>query len=123
MDEVCRVFLIGESLFIDALAQLLADESWVELTGTAISTQMAIAAFNTARPHLIIMAHMGNRTPCSPDLILDHYPDIPIIYADLNRDYVQVITSQRVSARREDLLSTIRAYAVRQQQSLLEDEE
>lgn len=115
MSDVCRVFLIGESLFIDALTQLLAAESWIALAGTAISPQVAIAALPGTRADLIILTHAGNPTLQSPDLILDRFPDIPIIYADLNRDYVQVITSQRVSARREDLLSSIRALATRQQ--------
>ena len=123
MDELCRVFLIGESLFTDALAQLLAGESWVELTGTAVSPQIAIAVFHEVRPHLIIMAHGSDQAPQSPDLLLDHCPDIPLICADLNRDYVQVITSQRVSARRDDLLSTMRALSVKQQQPPWEDME
>ncbi|MFW6070444.1 MAG: hypothetical protein ACOC9X_05300 [bacterium] len=108
MDDVCRVFLIGESLLIDVLAQLLAEESWLEVEETALSPQVAIAAVPQARPHLFIVAHAGNRPPHSPDPILDHYPGIPIIHVDLNRDYVQIITSRRVGARRTDLLAAIK---------------
>ena len=121
MDDVCRVFLIGESLFIDALAQLLAGEPWIALVGMATSPEAAVTGLPAAQPHLIILAQANNQAPQSPDLILDHSPDIPIIHADLNRDYVQVITSWRVSARRDDLLSTIRAVASRQQEATVED--
>jgi hypothetical protein len=112
MDETCRVFLIGDSLFVETLAPLLADESWVTVTGTAVSPQDAIATITTDLPHLIILAytgtaHAGSQPAHSPDPLLDHYPDIPIICADLNHDYVQVITSRRVSARRADLLAAI----------------
>jgi hypothetical protein len=112
MDETCRVFLIGDSLFVETLAQLLAAETWVTVTGTAVSPHAALTTIDTDRPHLIIlahtsMAHAGSQPAHSPDPLLDHYPDIPIICADLNHDYVQVITSRRVSARRADLLAAI----------------
>jgi DNA-binding NarL/FixJ family response regulator len=107
MDETCRVFLIGDSLFVETLAQLLADESWVTVTGTAVSPEAALPTIATDQPHLIILAYAGSQPGHSPDPLLDHYADIPVICADLNHDYVQVITSRRVSARRADLLAAI----------------
>jgi hypothetical protein len=107
MDETCRVFLIGDSLFVETLAPLLAAEAWVTVMGTAVSPHAALTTIDTDRPHLIILAYAGSQPAHSPDPLLDHYPDIPIICADLNHDYVQVITSRRVSARRADLLAAI----------------
>ncbi|MFO7536916.1 MAG: hypothetical protein R6X32_02515 [Chloroflexota bacterium] len=107
MDETCRVFLIGDSLFVETLAQLLAAETWVTVTGTAVSPHTALTTLDADLPHLIILAYAGNQPAHSPDPLLDHYPDLPIICADLNRDYVQVITSHRVNARRADLLAAI----------------
>lgn len=46
-----------------------------------------------------------------PNTLLNQFPDIPIIKADLNQDYVQIITSRRVNARRVDLLVAIHELA------------
>lgn len=109
MEEECRIFLIGDSLFTESLAQMLAAVENIQVMGTAVSPQTALLPLQTAVPHLVIIAHAGSRPPQSADPILNDYPDIPIIYADLNRDYIQVITSRRVSARLDALLATIRA--------------
>jgi hypothetical protein len=128
MDEVCRVFLIGDSLFTDTLGQLLGKEAWLSIKGTAVSPQAAIVSIDRAiltglpqsTPHLIILVHAGDQAAQSPDPLLEHYPDVRIICADLNRDYVQVITSHRIGARSADLLSAI-ADLMAQQQHLDED--
>lgn len=121
MQEACRVFLIGDSLFTESLAQTLAEAEDIRVMGTAVSPQTANLPLRIAVPHLVIFAHAGSQPPQSPDPIPDDYPDIPIIYADLNRDYIQVITSHRVSARRDDLLATIRALVSERDQLTMED--
>jgi DNA-binding NarL/FixJ family response regulator len=111
MDRVCHIFLIGNSLFTETLAQLLAGEAWIQVAGTAVSPDQALACMTTAVPDLVIMAHAGNGPHESLDLLLEHYPDMPLICADLNRDYVQIITSRRVGASRHDLLAAIQDLA------------
>lgn len=110
-------------MFIDGLTQLLVKESWVKLAGTATAPEAALDAFQSSLPHVIILVHASNQAPQSPDLLLDHYPDIPLIYADLNRDYFQVITSQCVSARRDNLLDVIRTLTVGSQSLPVEGEQ
>jgi DNA-binding NarL/FixJ family response regulator len=107
MDKICHIFLIGDSLFTESLAQLLAGEPWIQITGTAVSPDRALACLATAVPDLAIMAHAGDGPHESPGLLLEHYPDMPLICADLNRDYVQIITSRRVGASRNALLAAI----------------
>lgn len=118
MGELCRVFYIGESLFIDALAQVLVSEPWITPAGAAPSPEAAVAELLVAQPDLVILAYAGNQPPPSPDRILELCPDTPIVLADLSRDYVQVITSQRVGARRDDLVGAIRAVATGRELSL-----
>jgi DNA-binding NarL/FixJ family response regulator len=107
MDRVCHIFLVGDSLFAETLAQLLGGETWIQVAGTAVSPHQALACLATAVPDLVIMAHAGDGPHESPDFLLEHYPDIPLICADLNRDYVQIITSRRVGASRNALLAAI----------------
>ncbi len=105
--EGCRVFIIGDSLFTETLAHLLANAAGVQLVGTAGSSEAAASLVNETRPQIIIVADLGRQVQDPFGSLLALFPDTPLISADLNRDYVQVITSRRVSARRDDLLTTI----------------
>jgi ABC-type Fe3+-citrate transport system substrate-binding protein len=105
MEEVCRVFLIGDSLFTESLAQMLSAVETVCVVNTAVSQPVETAVAQT-QPHIIIIADTGQHKDISTTL-LSQFPDIPIINADLNRDYVQVITSRRVGTKRTDLLAAI----------------
>lgn len=107
MDEVCRIYLIGDSLFTDTLAQMLASEAWIQIMGTAVSPQQAVSRVTAAVPHLMIVVHGSSGPHESLDLLLENYPDVPVICADLNQDYVRIITSRRISARRTELLAAI----------------
>lgn len=108
MEEDCRVFLIGDSLFTETLAQMLSEAESVRIVGTAVFATLDKTAVTQTTPHVIIIADSGQQQEISTTL-LTHFPDIPIINADLNRDYVQVITSRRVGTRRSDLLTVIQA--------------
>ncbi len=105
-EETCRVFLIGDSLFTESLAQMLAEAENVQVVGTAVFPLIDFTAVTKAHPHVIILADAGQHQNTATTL-LAQFSDIPIIQADLNRDYVQVITSRRVNARRNDLLAAI----------------
>lgn len=103
---MCRVFLIGDSLFTEAIAQMLAEEGQVKVVGTAVYASLDSTAVARACPHVIIVADTRQHQGLSAALLSD-FPDVPLINADLNQDYVQIITSRRVSARRTDLLAAI----------------
>lgn len=105
-EDACRVFLIGDSLFTESLAQMLAEAEKVQVVGTAVFPQDDFTAVTQSHPQVIILADAGQH-PNAATALLTQFPDIPIIQADLNRDYVQVITSRRVHARRTDLLAAI----------------
>lgn len=111
--EKRRILLIGDSLFTDSLVQLLADVENIELIGTAVSPTFAITAVAKAVPHIIIIANASENTETNLQPLLAMFPAILIIHADLNQDYVQIITSRRVSARRTDLLAAIQELSIR----------
>lgn len=106
-EDACRVFLMGDSLFIESLAQMLAEAESVQVVGTAVFPLDDFTAVTNVYPQVIILADAGQHQNVATTL-LTQFPDIPIIQADLNRDYVQIITSRRVNARRTDLLAAIR---------------
>lgn len=104
MEKDCRVFLIGNSLFTESLAQMLAEAENITVVGTAVLPALDETAVIQSCPHVIILANASSQLSTN---LLTQFPDIPIINADLNQNYVQIITSRRVSARRTDLLAAI----------------
>ena len=106
-EEDCRIFLIGDSLFTESLGQMLAETKNLQIVGTAVSSTVAITAVAQTLPHIIIVANASEHTQTDLNSLLSLYPSLPIIHTDLNQDYVQIITSRRVRARRTDLLAAI----------------
>lgn len=110
MEEDIRIFLIGDSLFTETLAQMLANAVQVQVVGTAVFPAWDETAVAQSQPHIIIVADAGQHQDIT-NTLLNQFPDIPIIKADLNQDYVQIITSRRVNARHADLLVAIHELA------------
>ena len=108
-----RIFLIGDSLFTETLGQLLADAANIQVVGTAVSPSTALTAVAKAFPHIIIVAGASEHAQTNLQPLLSMFSTIPIINADLNQDYVQIITSRRVSARRTDLLAAIQELSIK----------
>jgi DNA-binding NarL/FixJ family response regulator len=108
--ETRRVFIVGHSLFAEALARTLTSDA-VEVSGSAPTPEAAIPLIKAQRPDAVIVANASadETPPATFGQFLAAYPDLPIIYADLSTDDVQVITSQRLSARSSDLLAAIAA--------------
>ncbi len=102
-----RIFLIGDSLFTETLGQMLTDAENIEVVGTAVSLSIAITIIAKASPDIIIVANASEISQTNLQPLLSTFPTIPIIHADLNQDFVQIITSRRVNARRTDLLAAI----------------
>lgn len=107
MEEECRVFMIGDSLFAETLAQMLLESKAVAIVGAAPSLTAALSTVAGSAPHIIVFAGTNPQTQAFLNPLLTSYPDLPIICADLGRDYVQIITTHRVGTRRDDLLAAI----------------
>ena len=112
-EEDRRIYLIGGSLFTETLGQMLAEVENVQVVGTAVSLSTAITSVAKAFPDIVIVADASENVQTNLQPLLSMFPTIPIIHADLNQDYVQIITSRRVSARRTDLLAAIQELSTR----------
>ena len=109
MEDTRQVFIVGDSLFAETLSQMPASSGDVVIVGAASSPEEALTSIKVEYPDVVIVANTGEMRQGILDPLLTSYPDLPIISADLNQDFMQVITCQRVDARRFDLLAAIAA--------------
>ena len=107
MEDTYRVFIVGDSLFAETLSRMLARSGTVTIIGTASSAEEAFPLLESECPDVVIMADTSETSLGVLDPLLAAHADLPVIRADLNHDYVQVITSKRVGARRSDLLAAL----------------
>jgi len=101
-----RVFIIGDSLFAEGLAKMLAQAESATLVGVAPTAEAASPLIESSRADTIIVTAIGDAADSFSQLITRH-PTLPILRADLNANTVQVITSQQVSANVPDLLTAL----------------
>ena len=104
----CRVLVIGNSLFAETLAGMLAAVAEISVVAEADTPQTALSLLKSVCPDVVIVAdsvatHAGNELV---GLVVTH-PNLPLIRADLTANTVQVITSRSISARRDDLLAVL----------------
>jgi len=108
-----RIIIIGDSLFAETLAGMLRHAGDVTVVGAAATPEAAFPLIPGTCPDAVIVAGIGEEPAQDLGHLLAAFPDLPVIRADLNADSVQVITSQRVSARPSDLLAAIAALPIR----------
>ena len=101
------VVIVGDSLFADSLSQVLAQSDQVEVAACVPSFDAALAAIAKYRPDAAIVAVTDRAAEYDYGQLIAVQPDLPLLYADLNADSVQVITSHRIGARSADLISAI----------------
>ncbi|MBI3244693.1 MAG: hypothetical protein HYZ49_20635 [Chloroflexi bacterium] len=108
--ETRKVFVVGDSLFAEALTQILAKTA-VEIVGSAPTPEAALPRLKTKCPDAVIIAN-ASAEPTLPAVFgqfLAAYPNLPIICANLGANDIQVITSQRAGTGSSDLLAAIAA--------------
>jgi hypothetical protein len=114
---VHRVFVVGDSLFAETVAELLGHSPAVAVVGVAADVNAALAQLAAgppdATPDVVIVLTSGDGR--EPDLypLLAAYPDLPILRADLNANMLRLIRSERVEARAADLMAAIQALPTR----------
>lgn len=101
-----RVLVIGNSLFAETLAQMLAHATGVVVVGTAPTLDTALPLIDSACPDVLILAACTSHSDGISNVLIS-YPHLPILWADLDTNEVQLITSRSISARREDLLAML----------------
>ena len=108
--EARTVFVVGDSLFADALKQTLADNS-VEILGSAPTPEAALPLLSARGPDAVILAN-ASADPTLPAVVgqfLAAYPDLPIICANFGVNAIQVVSSHQVGTHSSDLLAAISA--------------
>jgi DNA-binding NarL/FixJ family response regulator len=105
--EPRSVIIIGDSLFAEALSQMLRLSDRVSVVGCAPTPQAAVAMIAAYRPDAVIVAETDRAGATDYGQLLTDDLDLPIIRANLNVDSVQVITSHRIGLRPADLLTAI----------------
>ena len=104
-----RALIIGDSLFAEAVAQLLGQHNELVVVDVCAVIGDALVRIPTSQPDLVVVLSDA------PDLcpLLTVYPDLPILRADLNADDLRIIRSQRIGARVEDMLAAIQELPIR----------
>jgi DNA-binding NarL/FixJ family response regulator len=101
------VIIVGDSLFAEALSQVLTQSDRVEVTACVPTPEASLAVIDSHRPDAVIVAAADRVWAHDCGQLIAAQPDLPILYTDLNTDSVQIITSQRIGARTADLLTAL----------------
>jgi DNA-binding NarL/FixJ family response regulator len=110
---VHRVFVVGDSLFAESVAELLGHSPALVVVGVAATVAAALAHLDDSQPDLVIVLSSGTGSGTDHGPLLSRYPDLPILRADLNVNDLRIFRSQRVEARLADLMAAIQALPTR----------
>ncbi len=101
-----RIFLIGDLLFAETLAQWLDQSEGVALAGSAPSIREALPKLAQESVDVVLIA-TTEEPALDFRLLLDACSDLPVIQTDLQQNRVRLITSHPIGQRPADLLATI----------------
>ena len=101
------VVIVGDSLFAESLSQMLAQSDQVEVVACVPTPGVAMSIITLHQPDAVIVAVTDRAAARDYSQLIAAQPDLPIVYADLNADNLQVITSHRISARPADLITAL----------------
>jgi len=107
--ELRKVFVVGDSLFAEALIQSLGESPNVVIIGTAPSPEDALPMLKEQSPDAVIVAETNEAVVAAFSPMLIANPNLTIIHADLSTNQMQVITNHSIDARISDLLAAIAA--------------
>ena len=101
------VVIVGNSLFAESLSQMLAQSDRVEVAACVPTFDAARRAIVQFQPDAVIVAVTDRAAEHDYGQLFAVQPELPIVYADVNADSVQVITSHRIGARTADLITAL----------------
>lgn len=105
--EQCTVIIVGDSLFAETLSQMLAQSDRVRVAACVPTPGAALSIIATQRPDAVIVAVTDRAADHDYGQLIAAQPNLPIMYADVNADSVQVITSHLIGARTADLITAL----------------
>jgi DNA-binding NarL/FixJ family response regulator len=101
------VVIVGDSLFAESLSQMLAQSDRVEVAACVPTPGAALSIVTTHQPDAVIVAVTDRAAEHDYSQLIAAQPDLPIVYADVNADSVQIIISHRIGARSADVITAI----------------
>ena len=108
--EMSRVFIVGDTLFAETLAKMLATDGTVQVIGTASSLEAALPQLKLCHPDAVIVAGVERVPDAAFARFLVENPEISILCTDLGTNDVQIVVNQRISVHTtSDLLAIIAA--------------
>ncbi|MCC9074996.1 response regulator transcription factor [Litorilinea aerophila] len=110
---VHRVLIVGDSLFAEAVDQLLRHNQALEVTGIVMNMAEALSQLSLTLPDVVLVLNSGGETRLDPCSLLVAYPDLPVLYADLTGADFRILRSQPIGSRAADLLAAIQALPIR----------
>ena len=101
------MFIVGDSLFAEALVQSLGESENVVVIGAAPTPEDALPMLKEQSPDAVIVAETNEAVVAAFTPLLIANPNLTIVHADLNTNQMQVITNHSIDARMSDLLAAI----------------
>jgi hypothetical protein len=108
--EARRIFIIGDTLFAETLANLLAADDTIQVSGTANTLDDALPQLKPCHLDAVIVAGVNRVPDAAFARFLVECPEMSILCTDLGTNDVQIVLNQRVSVHNSsDLLAIIAA--------------
>lgn len=104
-----RVLIVGNQLFANALSYLLAEDSSIIVIDCISSIQECVRVIDNQSVDTLIIAQSLMPEENSLCEVFNTFPNKTIIKAHIENNQIEVITSQRIQARSQDLLNTLAA--------------
>jgi len=107
--EGIRIFLVGNGLFADNVAELLRASETVKQVDCFPGIAEALQSIAATPPHVLIFADMDTTMLVGNTPFLPICPEIPVICTDYQSNILKLITSTQVSANLADLVNAVAA--------------
>lgn len=115
--EKRRVLLLGaQHLLVESLEHTLRQLEDLEVAGPWAIDEGVMDSLSREHPDLVIITEDEHSTEGFSRLtaqILDQYPDLPVFRVTLERNLLQIYSSQTLPARSADLIELIRRLPMR----------
>jgi hypothetical protein len=108
--EIRRVLIVGDTLFAENLAKLLAEDTTIHIAGNVASLEDIPPALQAGRLDAVIVAGVDRLPETVLSRFLALHPEISVLCTDLDTNDIRVVVNQRLSVRTtSDLLAIISA--------------
>lgn len=104
---VHKVFVVGGSLFAEAVSAWLRQHEAIAVVGAAPDVPQALQQIPAAGPDVIVALADDEGEALDLCPLLAAYPDLPIVRASLATDELSLIRHRRIGRHTADLLAVI----------------